>query len=58
MWVLVKNLRKIIVIGLVLGLLLASFVYYAVGLDKEAGKENGINRSFLLNIGLDFETSQ
>lgn len=40
-WVLVKNLRKIIVIGLVLGLLLASFVYYAVGLDKEAGKEKG-----------------
>lgn len=36
-----KNLRKIIVIGLVLGLLLASFVYYAVGLDKEAGKEKG-----------------
>ena len=36
-----KNLRKIIVIGLVLGLLLASFVYYAVGLDKETGKEKG-----------------
>ncbi len=36
-----KNLRKIIVICLVLGLLLASFVYYAVGLDKESDKKAG-----------------
>jgi len=36
-----NGLRKIIVIALISGLLLASFVYYAAGWDKESDKESG-----------------